>query len=433
VTLFTLSATHSPQSAISRYLGDLKVGDFKEAYGLIAHPGGKYSTYDYFKRWQDNTTDHLGRLQDFSIQPRKTENKFFGKLIEQPPDTGTPYVVTLKYKDETFDVNMTVEDAGGTWPMKSWRLKLTEGTSRLIVAPLGSQVFIDGMLAGTAQADKDLSDALQLKHFPKDIDGAVDYARKIVKTFQFLISEFRRLATNLEGVTESAQRVVDRFGSSGFTWSDLLDAADSTAQQSKEFGQDVARLAIHIYWIFGGGDDGSVRANLSRVQSGLDVKSLPEGWHQVSARLPGATSDSKDFIAPQGVELDLEPTIATQRSLKNTMSGYYKVVTIALSTLKPAVLRPSLAGDALVEETNKVLGLMGKGQHVVAQLTDLKYDEIKLLNESIATVQTRETWNYTNYQGSTPVSSQVGQKIKMVYTIEQQGGGLWKVIERKQI
>ncbi|MHB8896807.1 MAG: zinc-ribbon domain-containing protein [Candidatus Geothermincolia bacterium] len=433
VTLFTLSATHSPQAAISRYMGELKVGDYKEAYSLIAHPGGRFSTYEYFSKWQNTTTDNIGRLQDFNIQERKTENKFFGKLIEPPPTVGTPFVVTMKYKDQSFDVNMTVEDAGGSWPLKKWRLKLTEGTSRMVVSPLGSQIFIDGMPAGAAVPEKDLADALQLKHFPKDIDGAVDYARKLVKTFQFLVSEFRRLATNLEGVTESAQRVVDRFGTGGFTWSDLLDAADTTAQQSKEFGQDVARLAIHIYWIFGGGDDGSVRANLSRVQSGLDVKNLPEGWHQVSAKLPGAVPDSKDFIAPQGVELNLDPTPATERSLKITMNGYYKAVTTAMSTLKTAVLKPSLAGAALVEETNKVLSLSGKGQSVVAQLTDLKFVNFKLLNERIATVETSETWNYTTYQDGNAVSSILGQKIKMVYTLEEQGGGLWKVIERKQI
>ncbi len=432
VTLFVLAAVHSPKAAVNRYLGELKVGDYKSAYELVSHPGGKFSSYDYFQKWQNNTTDNIGRIQSFSIKKRKKENTFFGKLIDTTPTTGYPFVVTLKYRDRSIDVNITVEDAGGTWPLKRWRLKLSEGNSRLIVSPLGSKIYMDGTPVGKAKADEELEDALQLKYFPKDIDGAVDYARKLVKTFQFLLSELRRLAGNLEGVMESAQRVVDRFGTSGFTWSDLLDTADTTARQSKEFGQDVARLAIHIYWIFGGGDDGSLRAKLSRVQSGLDVENLPEGWHEVSASLPGAVSESKEFVAPQGAELNLDPTRATERALKNTVNGYYSAVIAAESTLDPAVLRASLAGAALQEETNEVLGLKAKGQTRTLLLTDLEFKDIKLLDESVATVETAETWNYATFQGPAVISTQVGRKVEMVYTVEQQGGGLWKVVERKQ-
>jgi len=433
VALFTLAATHSQQAAISRYLGDLKVGDFKEAYSLVSHPGGRYGTSEYFQKWQSTTTNNIGQLQSFNIQKRKVENKFFGKLIAPPPTTGTPYVVTMKYRDTTFDVNMIVEEAGGAWPVQNWRLRLSAVTTRLLVEPLGSKVLIDGQFAGSAEPNQDLQDALQLKHFPKDIDGAVDYARKVVKTFQFLIGEFKRLATSLESVTESAQRVVDRFGTSGFTWSDLLNSADSTVEQSKDFGQDVARTAIHVYWIFGGGDDGSIRAQLTRVQCGIDVNNLPEGWHQVTAELPGATPGKKEFIAPSDLVMTLDPTRSTQTALKNTMARYYTVVTNGEFSVSTVGLSTALAGQALTDETNKVLGLMGKGQHVSSQLTDLKYDSIKLLNESIATVETRETWNYTTFQGSTPVASVTGQKLHMVYTIEQQGGGLWKVVECKQL
>jgi len=433
VTLFALAATHSQQAAISRYLGDLKVGNYKSAYELVAHPGGKFSSYDYFQKWQNTTSDKLGRLQEFVVQKRVNENKLFGKLIEPPPATGTAYVVTMKYKDRSFDVNMIVEENGGAWPVQNWKIKLSETDTRLIVAPLGSRMYVDGQFIGLAQQDDQLAKALELRNFPKDVQGAVDYAKKLVQTFQFLVSEFKRLATNLNSVADSAQAVVNRFGTSGFTWSNLLDAADSTVQQSKDFGQDVARIAVHVYWIFGGGDDGSLRARLTRVQSGMDLKNLPEGYHVVTARLPGTGTDSTDWIAPQEAQLELKPTAETDSALKTTMQAYYAATSAAGLTLNPALLKPVVGGDLLVDETNQILDLMGKGQHVVSQLTSLKYDNLKLLNRRVATVETHETWNYTTFQGSTVVASVVGQKQHMVYTLEEVGGGAWKVTERKQL
>jgi len=434
VTLFVLSSTHSPESTVSRYLGDLQTGNYKEAYNLLSHPGGRYSTYDYFQKWQATQSEAIGKLLDFNVEPRKVQNKFFGKLISTVPTTGTPFVATLKYKDQTFDVNMTVEEAGGTWPVKEWRIKLSEQKTNLLIAPLGSRIFIDGVPAGTAEPNPDLQQALQLRHFPKDIDGAVDYARKIVKTIQFLIGEFKQIANDLADVTESAQRVVNRFGTSGVTWSDIIDAAGSTVDQSKSFGQEVARTAVHLYWIFGGGDDGSIRANLTRVESGLVVNNLPEGWHMVSARLPGADSDSKDFIAPQEFEMTLSPTTATEDALKSAMSAYYAAVTTAEFNLNTAVLNGALADGALNDEINVVLNLMGKGQHVQSQLTAVRYENIKLLNEAVATVETTETWNTTTFQGQSVVAQQNGVKRHMIYTLEQKGNiGAWKVIERKQL
>ena len=284
-----------------------------------------------------------------------------------------------------------------------------------------------------AQADEQLAQALELRHFPKDVQGAVDYAKKVVQTFQFLVSEFKRLATSVNSVADSAQAVVNRFGTNGFTWSNLLDAANSTVQQSKDFGQDVARTAIHVYWIFGGGDDGSLRSRLTRVQSGLDLKNLPEGYHVVTARLPGADTDSTDWIAPQDAQLELDPTAATEDSLKTTMQAYYAATSAAALTLNPALLKPVVGGQLMVDETNQILDLMGKGQHTQSQLTSLKYDSVKLLNRTVATVETHETWNYTTFQGSTAVASVVGQQQHMVYTLEENGGGAWKVIERKQL
>ena len=431
VALFAVAATHSQQAAISRYLGDLKVGDYHSAYELVAHPGGQFSSFDYFQKWQNTTSDDLGRLQDFVIQKRVNENKLFGKLITPPPATGTAYVVTMKYKDKSFDADMIVEDDGGAWPAKKWRIKLSETDTRLVIAPLGSRVYVDGKFVGLAQADKDLEKALQLKHFPKDVQGAVDYAKELVQTFQFLVGEFKRLANDVNGVANSAQAVVNRFGTSGFTWSNLLDAADSTVSQSKEFGQDVARVAIHVYWIFGGGDDGSLRARLSRVQSGLDLQNLPEGYHVVTAKLPGARTDDTNWIAPQEVQLTLDPTAETTSALKTTMDAYYSAISSAAFSLNPALLQPLVAGDLLTEETNRILDLMGKGQHVASQLTGLKYDAVKMLSRTVATVETHETWNYTTYQASAVVANAVGQQQHAVYTLEESGGGAWKVIERK--
>ena len=433
ITLFVLAGTHSSEAAVSRYLGNLKSGDYKAAYDLVAHPGGKFSSYDFFQKWQNTQTDAIGDLQEFTVQKRKVENKLFGKLITNAPTSGVPYVATLKYKDKTYDVNITAEEAGGSWPVKRWRLKLTEGNSRVLVTPLNSKVFIDGVFVGVAQPNQDLKDALELKHFPKDIDGAVDYAKKLVKSVQFLLDEFKRLASNLESVTESAQHVVDRFGTSGFTWSDLLDTANSTVEQSKGFGEDVARTAIHLYWIFGGGDDGSIRARYTRLESEVDVNNLPEGYHVVKAALPGADTDSKEFVAPQDVEIALVPTTRTEDDLKATMGAFYAETTNAEATLNTAGLKNALAGPLLVEETNRVLELAAKGQRVVRQLTALKFDNTKLLSDSVATVETHETWNMTTYQGPTPVSAQMGQAYHMIYTLEQQGDGSWKVVERKQL
>jgi hypothetical protein len=433
VTLFVLAGTHSPEAAVNRYLGNLKAGDYKAAYDLVAHPGGKFSSFDFFQKWQNTQTNAIGSLDEFTVQKRKLENKLFGKLITDVPTTGVPFVATLKYKDKTYDANMTVEDAGGTWPVKRWRLKLTGGSSRVLVTPIGSSVFIDGVPIGKAEPNKDLADALELKHFPKDIDGAVDYAKKLVKTVQFLLSEFKRLAVSLETVTESAQHVVDRFGTSGFTWSDLLDTANSTVQQSKDFGQDVAMTAIHIYWIFGGGDDGSLRSRLTRVESEIDVNNLPEGYHVVRATLPGADPDSKEFVSPQEVQVELVPKAETENILKNTMVGFYAETANAEFTLNTVGLQNVMDGNLLTEETNRVLDLMAKGQHIARQLTELKYDNIKLLSETVATVETHETWNIITYQGAAPVATLMGQKYHMIYTLEQHGDGSWKVIERRQL
>lgn len=433
VALFIAAATHSQQAAIGRYCGDLKVSDYKAAYELTSHPGGKFSTFDYFQKWQNTTTEALGPLESFTVLKRKNENKLFGRIINLTPTDANAYTATLRYKGRTFDVNITAQEAGGSWPFKRWKLKLSQGDTRLLVVPLGSEIIIDGKTVGKAEENKDLKDALQLSKFPKDIEGAVDYAKKLVKTFEFLFAEFKLLAKNLETVTESAQDVVNRFGTEGFTWTDILDTANTTVSQSKSFGQDVTRLAIHIYWIFGGGDDGSIRARLTRVQSGMDTSNLPEGYHQITAKLPGLQSDTVDFVAPDEVQIVLDPTRATQNALKATMESYYSAISNAAFNVNAAGLPAVVSGDLLDEETNRINDLAGKGEHLASQLTDLKFDEYKVLSGTIATVETHETWSFNTFQGATLVSSVSGQKYHMIYTLEEQGGGQWKVIERKQL
>lgn len=433
ITLFVLAGTHSPEAAINRYLGDLKVGDYQAAYELVVHPGGDFTSEKYFVQWQTLQGKELGKLEDFTVQPRKEENRFMGRLLSPPTEDGSPFVVMLKYEKKTYDVNMVAENAGGVWPLTRWRIKLTGGTSRLLVTPIGAKVFVDGQLIGPAEPDKDLRDALQLKDFPDDIDSAVDYGKKLKSTFDFLVNEFRRLATNLEAVLENAQRVVNRLGGEGVAWTDILDASDAVVQQGRELGQDIIRTAIHLYWIFGGGDDGSVRARLTRVQSGLDVTNLPEGWHQVRAVLPGATTQAKEWIAPQDVELNLEPTAVTRQSLETAMNAYFGAVVAAESTLNPVPLMLVAGGEVLKAERQKVNSLEAQGRRVVSRLTAVDYRNADLLSEAIATMETTETWDSVAFQGGAPVASSAGSEVRAVYTLRQGKRGDWKVIERKEL
>ena len=58
ITLFVLAGTHSSEAAVSRYLGNLKSGDYKAAYDLVSHPGGKFSSYDFFQKWQNTPVSY---------------------------------------------------------------------------------------------------------------------------------------------------------------------------------------------------------------------------------------------------------------------------------------------------------------------------------------------------------------------------------------
>lgn len=433
VVIFVLAATHSQRAAIGRYCGSLKVSDYKAAYDLTSHPGGEFSSFDYFQKWQNTTTGALGPLESFAVRQPKDENTLFGRILGDEPAEGDAYVVTMRYRKKAFDVRMVVLEAGGAWPFKRWKIKLSHGNTRLLVAPLGADIVIDGKLVGKAEENEDLKEALNLSDFPDDIGEAVDYARNLVKAFEFLFAEFKILVRNLDTVTSSAQGVVDKFGASGYTWADILDAANTTVAQSKSFGQDVARLAMHVYWIFGGGNDGTTRARLTRAQTGLDTSNLPEGYHEVTARLPGLQPDTVDFVAPDEVEIELDPTRATRNALRTTMTNYYGAIANAAFTVDASGLYAVVGGDLLDEETNRVGDLAAKGQHVASDLTSIRLGEYTMLAADVATLEANETWNFNTFQGTTLASSVSGVKYHMLYTLQEQGGGLWKVIERKKL
>lgn len=430
VTLSVVASGHSPSATVDKYLSLLKQGNYKGAYELVTHPGGKFGTLDYFERWQGVQAEELGRVKDFKVKPRKTQNRFFGRLLAEDV-SGTPFVATMTYKDKSFDVNITTEDAGGTWPVKKYRLRLADEATRVLCAPLGSRIFVDGMPVGKSKPDEALSDALALSELPKDMDSAVEYVRKLLRAVEGSITEFKRVVKGLDDVAEGAQRTFDRFGTGGVSWQDVMDSMDRTVNQSKELGSEIARAAIHIYWIFGGGNDGSVRSELTRTQPGLNLENLPEGFHKIRVILLGARPVEKDFYAPDTVDIKLEPTIATEKALKGTMDEYYRQRANAMQTGNAAGLAGVASGKLLEQEMGNMANLAGRGLRTIAQQTGLKYEKIKMLSSSVATVETEETWNYVTYQGPNPVSTLTGVKQDSVYTLEQGGRGHWKAMERK--
>ncbi|MFH1150544.1 MAG: zinc-ribbon domain-containing protein [Actinomycetota bacterium] len=430
VALLVISQTHSPEAAVERYLGDLQVGDTKAAYDLLVHPGGKFSSFEYYKNWQDLTTDNLGQLESYSVRERKPDTQLFGKLFDDVPDEGFPFIVTMNYKKQSFDVNMTAEDAGGTWPVRRYRIKITDETTRVLAQPLGSMVYVDGYPVGVAKKDKDVEELLDLTDFPSDFSGIVDYVKKMTEAFKGQARDVKQLFRDLDEVSGDAQRVFDRFGSSGVSWSEVLSAVESTISQSKDFATDLANLLRRVYWMFGGGDDGSLRADLTRVQSQVDLENLPEGYHEVKVVLPGAAAQTREFYAPEDVKVTLKPTPQTVQTFKDTMNKYYMVTSNAKYSLNTSQLSTVVGGELLSEINDEVLTLLGRGQRQASQLTSLEYKKFTLLSPTVATSENVETWNIITYQGSTPVSNVTGLKQTVVYTLKAEDK-TWKVVERK--
>ncbi len=431
VALFVVAASHSSEATVERYLSHLKVGDWSDAYELLVHPGGKFSSFDYFQRWQGVQVDNLGRMEDYSVTPRKAENRLFGRLIAEEPINGDPFVVNLQFETESFNVRITAEDAGGTWPFRKYRLRLSEGQTRAYVTPAGAEVSIDGESVGKAVPDKELKEALSLGDLPDDLDDAIEYARKLLRTAEYAVEEFKRLATGLDNVVQDAQGIFDQAGTSGISWGEIMDSVDQLVEQSKDFGTDVARSAMHLYWIFGGGDDGSIRAELTRAETGLELNNLPEGYHVIEVESPGMKPESKEFHSPESVDITLEPSRKERKAIFDTVNEYYAAISKALLSGDTGGLSTVLAGEFLDEETARVGDLVGRGMTVASSLKKVQFEEVKMLAERTATVETAETWDYTTYQGPVPISVNKNVKQDVTYTLRQGDDGKWKIIERK--
>jgi len=431
VALFVIAAGHTSKATVDRYMSHLKVGDWSDAYELLVHPGGQFSSFEYFQRWQGVQVDNLGRMKDYGITTRKAENRLFGRLIDEEPINGDPFVVNLKFETDSFNVNITAEDAGGTWPFKKYRLRLSEAPTRVYVTPAGAEVSIDGEPVGKAVPDKELEEALSLGDFPDDLDDAIEYARNLLRTAEYAVEEFKRLATGLDNVVQDAQGIFDQAGTSGISWGEIMDSVDQLVEQSKDFGTDVARSAMHLYWIFGGGNDGSIRAELTRAETGLELNNLPEGFHVMEVELPGLKPESKEFYSPESVEITLEPSSKARKAMIDTVNQYYSAISKALLSGDTGGFSTVLAGEFLEEETARVEDLMGRGLTVASSLKKVEFEEVKVLAEGTATVKTAETWDYTTYQGLVPISVNKNVKQDVTYTLRQGDDGKWKIIERK--
>jgi zinc-ribbon domain len=432
VILFVIAAGHTPQAAIERYFGRLQHGQYDYAYEMLSRQSGKFGTAEYFVRWQELQSEQLGRLEDFSVRKRDLENRLFGRYTQPDPEEGSAYVATLQYKEKTYDVNVFAVEDGGAWPATSWKVKLSEGPTRAIVAPLGARIYVDGLFAGVAEEDKDLKEALTLKDFPDDFDEAVDYVRKLLRTFENSVLDLKTFLRDLDMVAEDVKNTFERLQTGSVSWQQIVDSWDQVVSQSKSFAGDIARAAVHLYWIFGGGDDGSVRARYTRVESGLDLRNLPEGWHEIEAKMAGMDSETKEFFAPETVSVSLDTGPAMENDLKTSLQNYFAVRSDAFFNLNPVGLAAVAGGKQLEQDLAQVADLATRGLHQASDLRSLKYIHFKVLAPRVATIETEETWNYTIYQGQTPVNIVTNQKNKVTYTLQRdKTDSPWKVTESK--
>lgn len=432
VALVVIAGLHSPSAVVGTYLSHLQNGDYKGAYELTVKQGGKFSTFGYFEAWQKTQAEALGALEEYKVLPRKQENRIFGRLVLEEQAAGTPLTASLTYDDRSFDVNITAEDAGGIWPFRKYRLRLSEQPTRILARPLGAKIYIDGVLAGKSSADKSLQDALSLNDFPGDIDEVVDYVKKLRSAAEGYIDSFKRILRGLGVVEGQVQRTFNKFGQSGFSWSQMLDDLKRTVTVGRDVGEEIARTFIHIYWTFGGSDDGTLRAELSRTEAGLEIDALPEGFHKVRVEQAGSKPQTKEFIAPEGVTIELKPRANVVSALESAVEAYYRERSIAEFTLNNAGL-PAVIGGPLLEEVNsRVLELATRGQRVASQLVTVDFDNAKMLSADVATIEAEEVWNFTTYQDANPISVLTNVKQKAVYTLEQGRDNAWKAIERTE-
>ncbi|MBN2169679.1 MAG: hypothetical protein JW738_10585 [Actinobacteria bacterium] len=431
VALLVIAGNHSPAANVEKYLSHIKVGEYKDAYNMITHSEGQFSSFDYFKGWQLLQVDELGRLQGFDVRDRQHENSIFGKVISDDSEEGMSFTATLRYRKTTYDIRIDVESAGGTWPARQYKLRLAEVSTRIVASPVGSIIEIDGKKVGEAEQSEALSDALSLGDLPNDLDSAIEYVGKVINVGRSAVDEFKRLMVQMNEVANEAQWIFDRFSTSNYSWGSVADSVDRIVQQSKDLGLDITRMVMKIYWIFGGGNDGTVRADLTRTETGLDLSNLPEGLHAVKVSLPGCKTMKETFYAPDGTTIALEPTKETEQRLAKAVNDYYIIHIDAVRNLNAEALKAVTDDKLLESETQDVLDLLGKGQHEVSMLKSLKYDEFKMLSEDIATVKTREKWAINTYQGYELVSALASVSREVTYTLELGSDGVWKVIEKK--
>ena len=447
VALLVIASLHSPSAAVKRYLGELKAARYGKAYDMLLHPGGRFSSQRYFEDWQRRTCDALGRLKDFRVKPRSYQNRLFGQLLAEKPIRGEGFVATLKYEEKTFDVNITVEESGGFWPFRSYRLKLSDGTNRVMCSARDAKVYVDGVYGGKAKQSQALADALSLGDLPGNLDDTLEYARKLVRTARYAVEEFKRIARDISRVAEYSQRVFDRFGTSGTSWIEVATALEGLVRESKDLGAELARAAIHIYWIFGGGNDGTVLSELTRAQWEVELENLPEGYHELKVLLPGCVvkarqedgegsdfeegHDTVEYYAPGDPTVELVPTVETRSAMKGAVEAYFRERADALFTLVTDRL-PLVAGGRLLEQDMaRVVELGSKGMRIASDLKALKFDKFKVLSGRYWLVRTEESWSFTNYEGAMPRSIDASSRETYVYTLEK-ADGTWKVIERKK-
>lgn len=431
IALSVVASGHTPEATINRYLTALQRGEYNNAYNMLARQSGRFATRDYFVRWQELQSEQLGRLKGFSVRPFDGSESFLGRLVKPDPREGDAHVATLEYMEKTYDTNIFAVPSGGGWPFRSYRLKLAEGSTTVVAAPLGALVTVDGVRVGRAVEDQDLKEALSLAHFPKTLDDAVEYVRTLVRAVENSVLDVKRLLRNLDTVVQDVRNTLDRVAMVGASWQQIVDAWTRVVSQSKAFAYDFGRTFIHLYWMFGGGDDGSVRARYTRLQSGLTLGNFPEGWHQVKVSMPGMVTQTKEFWAPDGTTISLEPAAGTENDLKVALQGYHAARSEALSSLDTAGLTQAAGGSELEKDLATVADFAARGLRQVSGLKSVEYRKFKVLAPTVATVETEETWDFTVLQGQVPINVVAGQKNKYVYTMQRDGEGPWKVTESK--
>lgn len=430
VALQVIAAGHTPEAALGRYIDAIEKGRFKEAWEMVSPQSGKFGTEEYFVQWQSLQAEKLGRLRSYNIRKYDGETRFFGRLVQPDISYGTAYTVTLFYQKGSHDVVIHVVDDGGSWPMNSYKFKLAEDSTRLVVSPVGSTISIDGVEVGVAEENQALIEALSLDELPNDLSEFVDYARTIIEAIKNQVIDIKGLFRQLDRVAQQASNVVNRVDSRDPSWSSVLDALELVAEDGKALGTDIIRIIRNIYWIFGGGDDGSIAAKHTRTESGLVLENLPSGWHLLEVSTAGTVTQSLEFYAPTTAMVTLEPDRQTREALKNTVGTYIDAAANAFSTLSAERLGEFAGGEVLDAGLLKVRDLASSGRREEGAMIDIDFKRYTLLAPTVATVRTEEVWNVIGYTWDRVSSQEIGIRRKVTYTLVFDEGR-WTVVEAK--